>query len=225
MTTSTGSGGSRPDPRRPYRQPVAPRPQPAEGSGTTRPRKPRGDQEPLAQADIDAARDHAVELIEEDRGTQAAEVLAEVIPRVADAAQARELRSVRAVALFLAGDYRQALPQFDHLATAYARTLGPEAERTLECRRQAAYCRTELGDLAEALAELRAVLLGYRNRGQERDPEILELRRTIAQLQIATGQQQQAADALPALYEDTRETLGQDDPLAEEISEMLARFG
>lgn len=180
---------------------------------------------PLAQADIDAVYDHAAELAEAGRGTQAAEALAEILPRVADADQARELRGVRGAALFLAGDFRRALPEFDGLATAYARLSGAQDERALECRRQAAYCRMELGDLTEALAEMRGVLLGYRDRGQERDPEILELRRTIARLQIATGRSGQAADALPALYSDIREVLGPNDPLAAEVGEMLERFG
>lgn len=222
--------GSGPDPRRPYRQPLAPRPRVRECSGVTEPgatepQETLGTQESLTPAEIDAAYEHAVELIEAERGTQAAEALAEVIPRVADTVQAQELRRVRAAALFLGGDYRQALPEFDGLALVYARAFGPEDEQALECRRQAAYCRMELGDLAEALAEMRTVLLGYRNRGQERDEEILELRRTIARLQIVTGQRYQAAEALPALYDDARAALGPGDPLTEEIREMLARFG
>lgn len=211
-----------PDPRRPYQLPVAPRPRAAKPA---EPQETKCARKPLAQADIDAAYEQAVELIDAQRGTQAAQALDEVIPRVVEDDQARDLRGVRAAALFLAGDCRRALPEFDSLALAYSRAFGRDDEQALDCRRQAAYCRRELGDLAEALAELRTVLLGYHRRGQEREPEILELRRTIARLQIATRQVQQAADALPALYDDVRAVLGPHDPLAHEIREMLERVG
>lgn len=165
------------------------------------------------------------ELIDAGRGTQAAETLAEILPGVIDCSQAMDLRGVRAAALFLAGDFRRALPEFDSLAMAHARVSGAESEQALECRRQAAYCRMELGDLSEALAEMRGVLVGYRGRGQERDPDILELRRTIARLQVATGQSHHAGEALPALYHDTRAVLGDGDLLVEEVAEMVERFG
>ena len=213
--------GTRADPSRPYRYPMALRSRkdrPAETPET----QPQAS--PLAHDELDAAYEHAVELIDAERGSQAAEVLGEIIPYVSDQTQALELREVRAAALFLAGDYRQALPEFDSLAVAHARAYGPDAEQTLACRRQAAYCRLELGDLAEALAEMRAVLVGYRSRGQERDPDILMLRRTIAGLQIATGQQQQARDALPALHAEVCEALGGDDPLVAELRDMMTRL-
>lgn len=212
------------DPTRPYRTPLPPRPHsgddsqpPPESSGTPA--------APLTQEEIDAAYDNAVELIERDRPARAAEQLADIIDRVSDETQARQLRDVHAAARYLDGDYRQALPEFDRLAATHRRASGPDSEEALECRRQAAYCRIELGDLSEALAELRSVLVGYRGRDDERDPDVLDMRRTIARLQITLGSTDQAADGLPELYRDVAAELGADDPLAREVRDMLTRLG
>src|SRR5699024_3948568 len=105
----------------------------------------------------------------------------------------------------------------------HTRTSGAESENALDCRRQAAYCRIELGDLTEALAELRGALVGYRNRGEERCPTLLEMRRTIAHLQITLGKSDQARDTLPTLYRDITAELGAADSLAGEVRDMLTR--
>lgn len=63
----------------------------------------------------------------------------------ADNPRVLKLRSRRAPILVLGGDYRRALPEFDHLVDAYRRTAGPTSPQALECLHQAAHCRAELG--------------------------------------------------------------------------------
>lgn len=50
------------------------------------------------------------------------------------------------------------LPQFEALASAYGRVDGPGSEKALECRAQAARCRSEIGQVAETLTGLQDVV-------------------------------------------------------------------
>ena len=112
--------------------------------------------ERVSEAELAAAHDQALRLVDDGRFTQAAEVLSAVVERAAGRTEPAVLdaRLTRALALFLGNDYRRALPEFLSLSEA----LAPDQERMLECRRQAAYCRAELGDIPAALRDFRALL-------------------------------------------------------------------
>ena len=76
----------------------------------------------------------------------------------------------------------------------------------------------------DALAEYQAVYAVHHRRGDDLAEEVLELRRTIARLQMGVGQERQAAAALPGLHRDAVAVLGPDDPLTAEIHDLLTRL-
>src|SRR5690606_40580582 len=97
------------------------------------------------------------------RCAQAADVVEAVLGPAAKAlgAESPELLKIRfhrALILFLGGDSHTALPEFDALADAYARTAGPMSDRALESRRYAAHCRATLRQNTAALDQFRALL-------------------------------------------------------------------
>ncbi|MFD7169234.1 serine/threonine-protein kinase [Streptomyces violascens] len=179
------------------------------------------------RAAIKAAYDHSDALLEDERFAQAAEVIGEVIEpagRVlgAESRQVLELRMNRAAVWLLGGDYRAALPEFDALADAYARTSGPTGERARACRAQAARCRAELGQVTVALAALRDVLDVVRSVDGDVSEEAVELRRDIGMLFLAQGRTTEARDILEPLHADLCLVLGPDDEMTAEIAEVLA---
>lgn len=217
--------GAVPDPTRPFRYPMAPRPR----------QDPRVAPEPADLGEPvtrDAARnlqERAVELIGEGRFSLAEEALNEIIPGAvhafgADDRDVLELRRAHAVSLFLGGDYRRALPEFDALAEAFGRVQGERGLDALECRGQAAYCRMELGDTTDALDELAEVVAGYRALGMSTDGDVLVMRLRVVWLLAAAGRFTEAEDALPTLDEDVRATLGPDDQLTRDVRDLGARL-
>src|SRR5690606_586151 len=106
-------------------------------------------------------------LLAEERFAQAAEDLQQASSVAADALGAERprvlgLRSRRAAILVIGGDFRRALPEFDALADAYARTAGPTSRDALDCLRQAAHCRAQLGQTTMALRQFQQVLTHVR---------------------------------------------------------------
>ncbi|OLZ51889.1 serine/threonine-protein kinase [Amycolatopsis keratiniphila] len=217
------------DPTRPYRSPVGLRPRPGPPPKPTVTEKADTPAEGLSMQELIAARDRAFDLIDADRFSQAADVAGEAVrPAVAalgrDNPAVLELRTAKAVALFLGGDFRRALSDFTSLTQAYARTVGPDDVQTLECRHQAAYCQVELGQTAEALTELEALLPGYRRLGAEFAEDVFKIRRTILDLRLTSGQRAEVTAELPGLYREVAAELGTEHELACEIQDMILRL-
>ncbi|WP_405147155.1 hypothetical protein OG589_06745 [Sphaerisporangium sp. NBC_01403] len=124
----------------------------------------------------------------------------------------------------IGGDFRRALPEFDRLADAYARVAGPGDIETLECRRQAAYCRAELGQGAAALQELRQVLARFQAEKGDGDETVLDLRRDIGSLLAAEGQVEDAVAVLQPLHEDLAVLYGPGHHRTLEVGDLLARL-
>ena len=218
--------GALPDPTRPYRSPGAPRPRP----GVARPpaAEPTVVASTVDEQDIDDALAKAEELVDDDRFTQASDLLAELIPKAAaqfgrDGSSVLDLRVNYAATLFLGGDFRRAAPQFESLAAAFERIEGPDGEQTLEYRRQALVCRIALGETDTAIPQLESILRGFGNLGEAFTRDVLDLRLVLARLRIGAGHLEQAEAELLELHDDALHALGADDELTDEIQQMAVR--
>ncbi|MFJ8438996.1 serine/threonine-protein kinase [Kitasatospora griseola] len=224
-----------PDPTRLYRRPYAPRTR-AEGRTRTVPSTvpdqvaayvvspPEREQ---LRSQLREVNEHYIALMDEERYTQAAEVAGEMIAPLARALGTENkavlgLRRRRAVSRQLAGDHRAALPEFEELTEAYGRINGPTSEDARDCRAQAARCRGELGQVTEALAELRAVLEVERAVESDVSDAAVELRRDIGMLLLSQGAAAEARACLEALYEDVTMVHGLHHEVAVEAAEVLA---
>jgi tRNA A-37 threonylcarbamoyl transferase component Bud32 len=222
-----------PDPTRPYRAPSAPRartaPAEAEAAPATR-------AEPAPAADPTGVRNVIAEaftrsgtLLDDGRFTQAAEVLQDAIDQAApvvgpENARVLKLRQWRAAALELGGDIRRALPEFDRLAAAFARTGGPRHPEALACRRQAAYCRAQLGETATALRQFRDVLEDYRAVKGDGDESVVELRHDIVMLLLAEQRIEEVLPLLADLHTDLAVLYGPDHDKTREIAHLIERL-
>jgi serine/threonine protein kinase len=220
--------GSVPDPTRPYRSPNAPRPRPAVRQSRTVPEPPAAAENTVDPDEIEDALAQAEELVEDDRFTQASDLLAEFLPRASaafgtDGAAVLDLRVSYAAVLLLGGDFRRAAPQFESLAATFARLSGPDAEETLDYRRQAVICRIALGQTGETIPELEAVIRGLSNLGPGFVHDVLDLRLTLARLRIGAGQSELAQAELKELHRDACQALGPTDELSVEVQQMAAR--
>ncbi|MCZ2525377.1 serine/threonine-protein kinase [Streptomyces sp. HB2AG] len=223
-----------PDPTNVYRRPYAPRSRPAARSASPAPTLVLPPEQPAEapaparlREDIKEARAHAQALLEEERFAQAAEVLDEVIEPAAlalgpDSKDVLGLRMRRAAARFLGGDYRRALPEFDALADAFARTSGRASEEARSCRAQAAHCRAELGQVTVALREFEAVLQQVRAVESDVSEEAVELRRAIGFLLLSENRPAEARQVLEPLHADMCLVYGPDDEETAEIADALA---
>lgn len=180
------------------------------------------------QNEIKAAEAHAAKLAEDGRFIQAAELIESVIPSAKqafgrDGERVLQLRSKRAAILFLAGDYRRALPEFDTLATAYGRSSGPTSAQALQCLRQAAHCRAGLGFTTDALNQFEQVLHHVRNRDGDASPLALELRHDVAVL-VAERDAPAAITQFGELYSDLLLVYGPDHDETQEVADILQRL-
>ncbi|KPC83533.1 serine/threonine-protein kinase [Streptomyces sp. NRRL S-4] len=233
--SAPGEAGPRgaPDPTGVFRQPYAPRARAGTGRAVpttvdpnAAPPVPVAVPERLRE-EIAEAYAHSDALLDEERFAQAAEVLSEIIEPAACALGAEnkkvlELRTQRTAIQLLGGDYRAALPEFDALADAYARTGGPSSAQARACRAQAARCRAELGQATDALVALRAVLDVVRAVDGDVSEEAVELRRDIGMLLLAQGEAPEAQLILAPLHDDLCLVYGPTDDLSEEVAEALA---
>jgi len=224
-----------PDPTLLYRRPNSPRPRADVAPSVPAPVPDGPPAPPAAPFDtqlrdaIRVAVSQADALAEDDRFVQAADVLQDVITRAAAALGAEsprvlKLRSRRAAYLVIGGDFRRALPEFDALTAAYRRTAGTASREALQCLRQAAYCRAELGETTMALHQFRQVLDHVRAAEGDASETALELRRNIGWLLVAESRTVEAIAELEPLYEDLCVVHGPDSEEAREVADVLARL-
>ncbi|QIP84520.1 serine/threonine protein kinase [Streptomyces sp. Tu 2975] len=224
-----------PDPTGVFRRPYAPLPRPGIRPAGLQPTvvDPGARHAALLPDDVRAAiKDallHVKALFEEERFAQAVEVLGETIDEVAPVLGAENghvlgLRQRRAAGRLLNGDFRQALPEFDALADAYARTGGPTSEQARGCRAQAAHCRAELGQVTVALRELQDVLAVVRTVESDASEEAIDLRRSVGLLLLSEGRAADARQMLLPLHEDLLVLYGPDDEDTVEIADALTRI-
>lgn len=224
-----------PDPAEVFRRPYAPRAR-ASTSGTE-PASPGPEAGPTPAPGLSAqlrqelkdAYKHSDALLEEERYAQAAEVLGEFIEPAGRAAGSESkpvlgLRRNRAAILLLGGDYRAALPEFDALGAAYARTSGVSSSPARECRARAALCRAELGQVTQALVELESVLSIVRSVDSDVTDEAVHLRQSIGELLFAQGRAAEARDVVEPLYQDVCVVYGTEHEIAAELAESLDRI-
>lgn len=213
---ATGASADRDDPHDPtypYRRPLAPPPVP---SVMARPAATIS--EPLAEV-----RRQALDLAEDGRFTQAAELLSRRLRGAAEPpAELLNARLQLAHTLLLGGEYRRALPEFDAVATMLIERDGPDDVEVLRCRVQIATCRAELGELTAAIAELNDVLERW-NRLGDTGPEVLDLRRQVALLLASSGDLAAAGNALGELRRDKERLLGAAHPEVRELDDLLSR--
>ncbi|SFC82408.1 serine/threonine-protein kinase [Streptomyces aidingensis] len=221
-----------PNPTRPYRRPLAPRQQPVRPAASAlpgpEPSTPPEQPPAVAMAELKEAEEHAFALIDEERFSQAVGVLEEVIaasPVGPDHPRMLEIRETHAAALVLGRDYRRGLVAFQALIASWSRIDGPESERAVEYRQQAAVCLAALGETEDALAEYRALLSLAEQRG--RTPgggSVGELRRRIGDLLLAAHRIREAAHVFRALLAELTADHGPEHPEAREIRDLLTRI-
>ncbi|MEU0443036.1 MULTISPECIES: serine/threonine-protein kinase [unclassified Streptomyces] len=225
-----------PDPTGLYRRPYAPRarsqslPRPAAdaaAAGQDAGQVMSPPDRELLRARLREVDGQYIALMAEERYTQAAEVAGEMVEPLARALGAENkavlrLRRRRAISRQLAGDHRAALAEFETLAEAYGRINGPTGEEARDCRAQAARCRGELGQVTEALAELKAVLDVERAVESDVSDAAVELRRDIGMLLLGQGEPHEALACLEVLYEDVLLVHGPGHDVAEEVAEVLS---
>ncbi|ACU34916.1 serine/threonine protein kinase [Actinosynnema mirum DSM 43827] len=221
-----------PDPTLLYRRPNAPLQRSAKPSAAVE------DDVPVALSShvdtrlcevIRVAYDKSAQLLDEERYTQAADVLQRAIAQSAAALGKKsprilKMRTRRAAILIVGGDYQRALPEFDSLTDAYSRTLGSTSPEALECLQEAAHCRAELGQATAALRQFQQVLTHVRAAGGDASPTALDLRRSIGVLLLSEGKTLEAVSFLQPLYDDLLLVQGPQDEETEEVGNILARL-
>ncbi|WP_396452007.1 protein kinase [Actinomadura sp.] len=232
LTTSPRLG-EMPDPTLLYRQPNAPRrrprrPAPVPAAPPTVPHAPTTPPTQLQNAIEDALK-RSTQLLESERFAQAADAVEAVIGPAAkvlgsESPDLLKLRFHRALILFLGGDSRTALPEFDSLADAYARTAGPSSDRALESRRYAAHCRANLGQNTVALDQFRRLLDDVAAADSHASELALDIRYSIGMLLLSADDRAAAENVFESLYQDHLVISGPDDERTREIADILTRI-
>jgi Serine/threonine protein kinase len=226
-----------PDPTLLYRRPNPPRRRteapPLVPAAPARPAAPGGAApavpHPGLRDAIRAALAQFDALLEQERYTQAAEVLGAVVGPASEALgpehpRVLALRARRAGSLFLGGDVRRALPEFDALVAAYRRSGNAAHPDAVDCLRQAADCRAELGQATAALRQYREALGYVRAESGDVSPTALDLRRNIGVVLAGEGRTGEAVAELQPLYDDLCLVYGPEHDEAREVAGMLARL-
>lgn len=226
----TVADGQRVDPTMPYRYPFGPLPPrsplPPTRVEVVQPRTSVEMVEPPSLDELAEVEERVWALAEEERFTQAAELLESALRPVRRGHAAKqprilELRLNLANLHVLAGAFREALPEFQRLASDLAARPVPDRELIWHCRRQAATCQAELGEATEALHALRALLVDQQAVVGLDESELLGLRHQIALLVASTGDTAMARQELRALLPDVRRLHGAESPDVAEIQGLL----
>ncbi|MEU8313748.1 serine/threonine-protein kinase [Micromonospora sp. NPDC048887] len=229
----TVADGQRVDPTMPYRYPFGPLPPrsplPPTRIDIVRPRAAAEIVEPPSLDQLAEVEERAWELAEEERFTQAAELLESVLRPISGAHAARqprvlELRLNLANLYVLAGAFRQALPEFQRLVVDLAKRPVPDEELIWQCRQQAASCQAELGEATEALRELRALLAEEQRVMPPDSPELFPLRQQIAMLVAGLGDVPEARQLLEGLRRDISALYGSGSAPSAEIEALLSHL-
>lgn len=124
-----------------------------------------------------------------------------------------------AAVLFLAGDYRPALREFDSLAAAIA--AGDDPQRfASECRLQAAHCRAALGQGTIALREFGALLEDERRTGGDTSERAMDIRKAVITLLAAEGRRAEALELVDSFVNDAQFVYPRDHEMRRWASDM-----
>lgn len=228
----TVADGQRVDPTMPYRYPFGPLPQasqPGPRVGVPRPRTSPETIEPLSPDELAEVEDRASQLAEEERFTQAAELIETALRPVRKGPAAKqprilELRLYLASLYLLAGSFRQALPEFQQLVPDLAARPVPDQELIWQCRQQAAMCQAELGEAADALRELETLLAEGQETMPPDSPDLISLRQQIAMLTAGVGDVASGRRKLADLRRDVEAAYGPESPAVAEIDTLLTHL-
>ncbi|MBL1090375.1 MULTISPECIES: serine/threonine-protein kinase [Streptomyces] len=208
----------------PNSAPNEPGPPPPAATGTSRPPgawtsaatpvvPPPPSSPPSTGPDVAAAVDEVKNLLDQGRITHAVDILGNILPAAAERHGAhspvvRTLRKQYAATLMDDGQYRRALPELRLLAEEYAKESGAGATRqALQFHYEAAQCLEQLGEVAQALEEFRALLPYFEHYAD--DPlRPLEIRRSIGHLLLAQGERGAAQETLSRLLYDAERLHG-----------------
>ncbi|MGP8301338.1 protein kinase domain-containing protein [Streptomyces inhibens] len=223
---ATGTGRPAVDPRtsavpaartsRPGARTFAPDPRASSGSSTG--------------PDVAAAVDEVKSLLDQGRITRAVDILGGILPAAAERHGAhspvvRTLRKQYAATLMDDGQYRRALPELRLLAEEFAKESGAGATRqALQFHYEAAQCLEQLGEVAQALEEYRA-LLPYFEHYADDPARPLEIRRSIGHLLLAQGERGAAQETLSRLLYDAERLHGPHHAFPEELRRTLYWLG
>ncbi|UYB42020.1 protein kinase [Streptomyces sp. Je 1-4] len=176
--------------------------------------------------DVAAAVDEVKSLLDQGRITRAVDILGGILPAAAERHGAhspvvRTLRKQYAATLMDDGQYRRALPELRLLAEEFAKESGAGATRqALQFHYEAAQCLEQLGEVAQALEEYRA-LLPYFEHYADDPVRPLEIRRSIGHLLLAQGERTAAQESLTRLLYDAERLHGPHHPFPEELRRTL----
>ena len=183
-----------------------------------------------AGPDVAAAVDEVKSLLDQGRITRAVDILGGILPAAAARHGAhspvvRTLRKQYAATLMDDGQYRRALPELQLLAAEFGKEPGPGAARqSLQFHYEAAQCLEQLGEVAQALEEYRA-LLPYFERYPDDPSRPLEIRRSIGQLLLAQGEHGAAQEILSRLLYDADRLHGPHHTFPAEVRRTLHWLG
>ncbi|MYT29371.1 serine/threonine-protein kinase [Streptomyces sp. MspMP-M5] len=181
---------------------------------------------PSSGPDVAAAVDEVKLLLDQGRITRAVDILGGILPAAAErhgphSPVVRTLRKQYAATLMDDGQYRRALPELRILAEQYAKESGAGATRqALQFHHDAAQCLEQLGEVAQALEEYRA-LLPYFEHYADDPVRPLEIRRSIGHLLLAQGEHGAAKETLARLLHDAERLHGPHHAFPTEIRRTL----
>nr|WP_169806341.1 protein kinase [Herbidospora sakaeratensis] len=160
-------------------------------------------------ADFHRTRRDARSLIRDSRYGEAVELLNEALARTPDA---HDLREQLAEGYFSAHDYERAAREYRRLADV------GEAEQAFHHRLQEAVCHVHLGQLDSALDLMVALLADTQS---EDNPQALELRRHIGELERDAGHRDRARRTFTGLLADLRRIFGEEHPATDRVRQLL----